>query len=75
MTVCHDHNGDWQFLCGSNHSGSKPVLVCLGCAVERHHVPLELANLPRGWAADRLSEVAPWVREQLPPDEEETLEA
>lgn len=70
LTVCHDHNGDWQFLCGGNHSGSRPVLVCLGCAVERHHAPLELAGLPRGWAADRESVSAPWVREQLPPDDE-----
>lgn len=70
LTVCHDYDGDWQFLCGGNHTGTKPVLVCLGCAVERHHAPVEMADLPRGWAADRDGIGAPWVRERLPSDED-----
>ena len=70
LTVCHDHDGDWQFLCGGVHTGGEPVLVCLGCAVEKHEVPLEMADLPRGWAADRSVVGGPWIKEQLPTDED-----
>jgi hypothetical protein len=45
-------------------------LVCLGCAVERHSAPLELAELPLGWAAERESVGGTWVKERLPADEE-----
>jgi hypothetical protein len=37
------------------------VLVCSGCAIERHDVPVEAANLPRGWAADRSAVGGPWI--------------
>lgn len=75
LSVCHDYDGDWQFLCGGNHRNSKPVLVCLGCAVERKQAPLEMADLPRGWAADRSAVGEPWVKEQLPADEDDSLDA
>lgn len=71
LTVSHDHDGDWQFLCGGIHTGGRPLLVCLGCAVERGQAPAELADLPRGWAADRATVDAPWIREALPPDDDD----
>ena len=70
MKVCHDLDGDWQFLCGGDHSESRPVIVCLGCALELDSELGQLADLPPGWAARRKRAAAAWSRELLPPDED-----
>lgn len=59
--VTHDEvDGDWQFLCGEPHDGNDGRVVCLGCMVERDQTLLALADLPRGWGADRSAVGAPW---------------
>ena len=70
LRVCHDYDGDWQFLCGGDHSEGKPIVVCLGCALERDASLLELSKLPKGWAAERPAPGETWSWEALPPDEE-----
>jgi hypothetical protein len=69
LRVCHDSDGDWQFLCGGDHSKSRPVIVCLGCAFERDPDLEQIADLPPGWAAEREELPGSWVREVLPTDD------
>jgi len=69
LRVCHDRDGDWQFLCGGDHSDSRPVIVCLGCALERNPDLEQIADLPLGWTAEREESLGPWAQEALPPDE------
>jgi hypothetical protein len=50
-------NGDWQFLCGGDHSGEsddKPLLDCLENVVLRDPSLNELAAMPfaLGYASD-----------------------
>ena len=71
LRVSHDHDGDWQFLCGDSHVGGKPQIVCLGCMVERDGSIVSVADLPMGWGADREFPGAAWIRAANPePDEE-----
>ena len=49
LYVTHDHDGDWQFLCGGTHPDDRPRLVCLGCMVEKDASLWVLADMPVGW--------------------------
>jgi hypothetical protein len=62
LSVSHDNDGDWQFLCDGFHSDEIPILVCLGCAVERDLTVLEVGDLPIGWAAERTAAGSAWRR-------------
>ena len=66
LYVTHDHDGDWQFLCGAGHAGAQPRVVCLGCMVERDSSLSFLADMPAGWGADRRSQSDDWNREANP---------
>jgi hypothetical protein len=70
LRVSHDYDGDWQFLCGDSHVGSKPHIVCMGCALERDGTLVAIADLEAGWGADRNSLSSKWVREQNPVPED-----
>ena len=72
LYVTHDHDGDWQFLCGGVHPDDKPRLVCLGCMVEKDATLWVLADMPIGWGADRSSKDAIWNREANPAPVAET---
>ena len=63
LSVTHDHDGDWQFLCGDSHADELPKLLCLGCVVDKDASLWSLADLPIGWAADRFDLETGWVRE------------
>ncbi len=63
LEVYHDHDGDWQFLCGTTLNTDDLKLVCLGCMVERDDSLLQLADLPGGWTAFRDSQSGSWQRE------------
>jgi hypothetical protein len=71
LYVTHDHDGDWQFLCGELHEGGKPKLVCLGCMVERDATLVALADMPAGWGADRENYDHNWNREPNPEPEDD----
>jgi len=60
LSVKHDEDGEWQFLCGKTHIDPKPVLICLGCMLVREPSLREVAALPRGKWADRSSPTAAW---------------
>ena len=66
LYVTHDHDGDWQFLCGGHHSEAKPRIVCLGCMIEKDPSVWTLAEMPIGWGADRTEVGAPWNIEANP---------
>ena len=34
LLVSHDHDGDWQFLCGTTNDSAHGAIVCLGCAYQ-----------------------------------------
>jgi hypothetical protein len=66
LYVTHDHDGDWQFLCGQTHQDSLPRLVCIGCMLERDPTLWTLADMPAGWGADRQNLNDSWNREPNP---------
>jgi hypothetical protein len=61
LRVVHDEDGEWQFLCGdAEHLDPKPVIVCLGCMIEREPSLLKLSKLPLDACAERGSEMEEW---------------
>jgi hypothetical protein len=60
LLVSHDHDGDWQFLCGDLGDDEEGLIVCLGCAYERDPSLAGLSDLPIGWQARRGSVEEPW---------------
>lgn len=75
LLVTHDHEGDWQVLCGTTNDPKDCRVVCFGCAYQRNREIAELADLPRGWRAWREDVKSPWIREQKEPEEEEQDES
>lgn len=63
LEAYHDHDGDWQFMCGTTTASADAKLVCLGCMLERDASLFGLADLPAGWMAYRESPDLPWTRE------------
>lgn len=70
LTIAHDHEGDWQFLCETPLEQSEISVVCLGCVFEHHPYVGEFHNLPVGWIAWRNNEEDPWHREEMEPESE-----
>ncbi|MDR2711052.1 MAG: hypothetical protein LBB65_06990 [Burkholderiales bacterium] len=71
LEVYHDHEGDWQFLCGTTLNPKDGKVACMGCMVESDLTLVELANLPHGWRATRIAPGAEWVREPYADSEED----
>ena len=65
LTVAHDRDGDWQFLCGTTDGPDDMSIVCFGCIYELHPFIARFKDLPRGWIAWRDDEDSPWQREEL----------
>lgn len=61
--VYHDHDGDWQFLCGTTLNTEDLKLVCLGCMVEADPTVGDLSEMPPGWCATRQSPRGEWIQE------------
>ena len=66
--MSHDQDGDWQFLGPSMSEDLPPVVVCLHHPVDSDSSLKELADLPRGWCAERPAPARPWVRSELEED-------
>jgi hypothetical protein len=62
LLVSHEDNGDWQFLCGADHTGGNAHVTCIGHLIQRDKTLLELEDLPKGWMAERRSSKSSWVR-------------
>lgn len=69
--ISHDHDGDWQFHGDSMSGGHPPVISCFHHPIDADPTLKELADLPIGWYAERLSPSEAWIRQQLPPEEDE----
>lgn len=63
LDVYHDHDGYWQFLCGTTTDAADLMLVCMGCMLDRDPALFSLARLPAGWRAVRRSENEGWLQE------------
>lgn len=69
QVVHYDDDGSWAFLCGTTDQTDDYRLVHMEELVARDNSLLEIADLPRGWAAWRDSEDSPWERYVMPPEE------
>jgi len=77
LLVCHDHNGDWQFLCGeTNHYGSDDIrILCCGCLFKKDESLKGIEALDIGFSAERENgDSNSWAVEALGPDEDEDEE-
>lgn len=64
LLVCHERDGNWQFVCGTTNRPADGKIVCLGHIVDRHPALAKLADLPEGWQAVRDSARGRWRRER-----------
>ena len=46
LLVSHNHDSDWQFLCGDVTEADECMLVCLACAYIRDNVGLPWERYP-----------------------------
>lgn len=61
--VAHDlSDGAWQMVGDTGAESGGPELACLHHMIERDPTLLEIADLPKGWAAERSSPDQPWHR-------------
>jgi len=60
LLVVHDTDGDWQFLDGGECSEQDAAIVSLAEMVKLDPALSELATLPTGARAERLSPSEPW---------------
>ena len=65
LTIAHDHEGEWQFLCGTVDDPKDMSIVCLGCMYELHPFIMEFSELPRGHLAWRDSENDEWFMDEM----------
>jgi hypothetical protein len=71
--VTHDlSDGAWQFVGDTGIENGGPVLACLHHMVEKDPTLTELADMPRGWYAERETPEAPWERFELEEQEAES---
>lgn len=65
--VSHDEeDGAWQFLGDSMADGGGPVISCFHHPIDKDRSLEELADLPKGWYAERAKVGDPWVRKIHP---------
>jgi hypothetical protein len=62
LLAVHDSDDTWQFLSGDFVTDADAKLLCLGCAYTLDPSLAELADLPRGWLAERTAPGQPWTR-------------
>lgn len=62
LLVVHDADGSWQFLDGQDVTQGDVALVHLAHVVGANLAVTELADLPKGWEAERQAEGGTWTR-------------
>jgi hypothetical protein len=68
LLVTHEEGGDWQFLDGREVDVDDGVSVHIDHVFDEHPDVLALADLPEGWAAERISAESNWERFRQPDD-------
>lgn len=71
--IYHDHDGEWQFLCGTTLESNDLKVVCLGCMVERFPLILEFADIPVGHCAIFDAHKNVWLIESYQDSDEKHL--
>ena len=68
LYVSHDHDdGGWQFLDDGDVTEENARVVSLRSITDRDSTIKQLADLPIGWHAVRVSVKARWIRKQNSP--------
>lgn len=68
--MTHDlSDGAWQILGETGIESGGPELACLHHLIERDPTLEELADLPKGWYAERTVPGEPWKRFEKEPEE------
>lgn len=65
LTITHDLEGDWQFLCGETVDTQDMSIICFGCLYELHPWIGNFSDLPLGWIMWRDEESAAWQKEKI----------
>jgi hypothetical protein len=65
--VVHDHEGDWQFVCGTTNHASDAMIVGVNHILDLDPTLEELLDLPRGTRAFREEPGDPWRHEPYKP--------
>lgn len=68
LLVCHERDGDWQFLCGGTHPGATPKVVGMEHLLERDPTLKQVLHLPLGWDAERTDASSAWRIAERPGD-------
>jgi hypothetical protein len=71
LLVTHEHDGWWQLLDGGEFDREGAVAVHAGHVLAEDLTVLELADLPRGWEAERAAVGEPWQRYEWCDDEDD----
>lgn len=61
LHVTHDEDGDWQFLCGANHTLEEARLISLKSAYDIDSSIGQLVGLKPGQSADRDDKESQWI--------------
>ena len=69
LLVAHEDDGDWQFLCGSEHQDEGPHVVGMNHVLDHDESLKDLLDLPKNWYAERADTDSPWHRMLLPPED------
>ena len=72
LLVSHEPDGTWQFLPGTDVNRADMKVVWLSHFLGHDHSLAQLADLPRGWQAERDALDKLWMRSPLPPDHAES---
>ena len=60
LYVSHDEDGDWQFLCGDNHTTDEARIISLYEAYKLDNSISKLANMKFGKIAERTDAQSDW---------------
>jgi hypothetical protein len=66
LLVFHEQDGDWQFLSSLEANASEVLHIHLSHLLDADATLGEVADLPLGWKAWRLSVGEEWIREPTP---------
>lgn len=68
LRATHDEDGDWQFLCGGEHSESDAMVVGMGEVAKQDPSVNALCEMPTGVGAFRDAADAEWKPYRLSRD-------
>lgn len=68
LSVTHDHDGSWQFLCGQVHNETDAKIISLKQVTEIDPSVNGLYKMPTGVGADRETQADEWVPYKLAND-------